>query len=79
LRGRRARGRFGDDVVLWHVASGTPVLALKGHRALVHAVAFHPDGTQLASSAGLYVGVGCSLRSWGRTPGLAWSPAPPDR
>jgi WD40 repeat protein/serine/threonine protein kinase len=40
------------EVRIWDSASGRQLLALKGHRGMVHAVAFSPGGTRLASGGG---------------------------
>jgi hypothetical protein len=40
----------------------------------VYAVAFHPDGTQIASAGGGWSGEDCTVRLWGRIPGHRWPP-----
>ncbi len=47
-RGRPAPG----EVVVWDVAAGKELHALKGHKGEVHAVAYSPDGRRLASASG---------------------------
>ncbi len=43
----------GDNTIrLWDVATRQEVCELRGHEAYVHAVAFSPDGTRLASASG---------------------------
>jgi hypothetical protein len=47
-----AVGTFGA-VIVWDLHSGKPVLLLDDIPGQVHALAFHPEGTQLAVGAGL--------------------------
>ena len=43
----------GDNTIrLWDVATGEEVCELRGHEDYVHAVAFSPDGSRLASASG---------------------------
>jgi WD40 repeat protein len=43
----------GDNTIrLWDVATWQEVCELRGHEDYVHAVAFSPDGTRLASASG---------------------------
>ena len=47
---RRVASCGNDNVVkLWNAADGKPVRTLEGHASHVYNVAFHPDGTRLAS------------------------------
>jgi WD40 repeat protein len=62
------------SVRLIDLASGRTTIEMRDHRAIVWAVAFHPDGTQFASAAGGYEGQGCEVRLWGRLPGAPWPP-----
>jgi WD40 repeat protein/tetratricopeptide (TPR) repeat protein len=39
------------EVILWDAATGTPTRTLRGHKNVVTAVAFSPDGRQLASAS----------------------------
>ena len=43
----------GDNTIrLWDLANRQEVCELRGHEAYVHAVAFSPDGTRMASASG---------------------------
>lgn len=46
-----AGGRTGDDFCLWQLNAHSMLRRYLGHSRLVHAVAFHPNGTCLASAA----------------------------
>ena len=51
---RRQEPRLGADdatIKLWDVAGGQERTTLKGHRSLVTAVAYSPDGTLVASAS----------------------------
>jgi WD40 repeat protein/serine/threonine protein kinase len=39
------------EVILWDAVAGTPVHTLRGHKNIVNAVAFSPDGRQIASAS----------------------------
>jgi WD40 repeat protein len=41
-----------NTIRLWDVATREEVAELRGHADYVHAVAFSPDGTRLASASG---------------------------
>jgi WD40 repeat protein len=57
--GRRvARGAI-TNVVVWDAQTGQPMLTLKGHRNLVYAVAFSPNGQWLATG-----GEDCLVKLW---------------
>ncbi|KAL2862490.1 WD40-repeat-containing domain protein [Aspergillus lucknowensis] len=43
--------RSGFDAVLWDVATGDILQRLKGHKDLLHAIAFSPDGTMVATAS----------------------------
>ncbi|HEV3167886.1 MAG TPA: protein kinase [Isosphaeraceae bacterium] len=47
---RIAAPGYGDDLMLWDVATGQEVRVLTGHTGRVLSVAFSPDGRQLASA-----------------------------
>jgi WD40 repeat protein/serine/threonine protein kinase len=55
-----------DDrlVKVWDVATGTEVLALRGHRCRVRSVAFSPDGRLLASTGGDGEAAGNEVKIW---------------
>jgi WD40 repeat protein len=36
-------------VILWDIATGEPIQHLNGHKSFIHAIAFSPDGSLLAS------------------------------
>ncbi|MCL2758830.1 MAG: caspase family protein [Treponema sp.] len=40
------------DIQLWDIENGNEIQTLKGHRAFVSYIAFHPDGKHLASASG---------------------------
>ncbi len=46
-----AAGTMDGEIIVWDVASGDVVQRLFGHRELVVALAFHPDGKRLLSAA----------------------------
>jgi WD40 repeat protein len=60
-----------DTIRLWDIATGTEVAELRGHRAYVHAVAFSPDGTRLASCSGDF-----TVRVWDSLSPQERDPAP---
>jgi WD40 repeat protein/tRNA A-37 threonylcarbamoyl transferase component Bud32 len=72
--GSRLLAAAGRSVGLWDTEALELVLSLRGHRALVYAAAFHPDGTQIATGGGGWVGEDCSIRLWGRVPEQPWPP-----
>ena len=49
--GRRYFAASGKDVLEWRLPSTDAVLTLKGHGDMVHAVAYSPDGSTLASGS----------------------------
>src|SRR5262249_55335138 len=65
--GRQLAGVSREDgrlVKAWDVATGTEVLALRGHRCRVRRVAFSPDGRLLASAGGDAEAAGNELKIW---------------
>jgi WD40 repeat protein/Flp pilus assembly protein TadD len=46
-----AGGMRPGEVILWDAATGAPVRTLRGHKNIVRAVAFSPDGRQIASAS----------------------------
>ncbi len=54
----------GGAVHLWEPWSPEVLLSLRGHRSWLFAVAFSPDGTELASAGGSYDDIDTSIRLW---------------
>jgi WD40 repeat protein/serine/threonine protein kinase len=46
-----AGGMQPGEVILWDAAAGTPIRTLRGHKNIVKAIAFSPDGRQIASAS----------------------------
>jgi WD40 repeat protein/tetratricopeptide (TPR) repeat protein len=46
-----AGGMQPGEVILWDAATGTPIRTLRGHKNIVKAIAFSPDGRQIASAS----------------------------
>lgn len=58
-------------VVIWDISSGVPLKILKGHGGTPLTVAFHPNGTLLASGSGGRYPIENSLKIWDVATGKA--------
>lgn len=59
-----ATGDSNNDIRLWRVGDGQPLMSLKGHKGWVCAIAFSPDGQTLVSGS-----VDYTVRRWDVTSG----------